>query len=50
MVSTSECMCDVAVSHRLTMLNSPEWGRLSKQVYGPGEKYHWESAWEFGTI
>jgi aldose 1-epimerase len=32
------------------MLNSPEWGRLSKQISGPGDEYHWESAWEFGTV
>jgi aldose 1-epimerase len=34
----------------LTMLNSPEWGRLDKQIFGKGEKYHWESSWTFGTI
>jgi aldose 1-epimerase len=32
------------------MLNSPEWGRLDKQIFGKGEKYHWESSWTFGTI
>ncbi|KAF1828787.1 aldose 1-epimerase [Decorospora gaudefroyi] len=31
-------------------INHPEWGRLDEQIFGPGEKYHWESAWEFGTI
>lgn len=29
---------------------SPEWGRLNKQIFGPGQKYHWESSWSFGTI
>ncbi len=28
--------------------NSPEWNR--KQVYGPGEKYSWESSWTFGVL
>ena len=32
------------------VVSSPEWGRLDKQIYGPGDKYHWESAWKFGTI
>jgi aldose 1-epimerase len=36
--------------HVLTMLNSPEWGRLRKQITGKGQKYHWESSWKFGTI
>ncbi|KAF2645116.1 aldose 1-epimeras-like protein [Massarina eburnea CBS 473.64] len=31
-------------------INHPEWGRLAKQIFGPGQKYHWESTWEFGTI
>ncbi|KAI4921820.1 hypothetical protein J4E90_000247 [Alternaria incomplexa] len=31
-------------------INHPEWGRLDKQISGPGDKYHWESSWEFGTI
>ncbi|PVH98677.1 aldose 1-epimerase [Periconia macrospinosa] len=31
-------------------INHPEWGRLDKQIFGPGQKYHWESSWEFGTI
>ncbi|CAO2648021.1 Nn.00g089430.m01.CDS01 [Neocucurbitaria sp. VM-36] len=31
-------------------INHPEWGRLGKQIYGPGDKYHWEAAWTFGTI
>jgi len=35
---------------KLILLNSPEWGRLDKQISGPGDKYHWESSWEFGTI
>ncbi len=28
--------------------DSPEWNR--KQVYGPGEKYSWESSWTFGVL
>ncbi|KAF2111647.1 aldose 1-epimerase [Lophiotrema nucula] len=31
-------------------INHPEWGRLPKQIFGPGDKYHWESSWTFGTI
>ncbi|KAF2280216.1 aldose 1-epimeras-like protein [Westerdykella ornata] len=31
-------------------INHPEWGRLDKQIFGPGDKYHWESSWTFGTI
>lgn len=31
-------------------INHPEWGRLDKQIFGPGDKYHWEAAWTFGTI
>ncbi|KAJ4305190.1 hypothetical protein N0V90_000721 [Kalmusia sp. IMI 367209] len=31
-------------------INHPEWGRLDKQIFGPGQKYHWASSWEFGTI
>ncbi|KAF1947715.1 aldose 1-epimerase [Clathrospora elynae] len=30
-------------------INHPEWGRLSKQISGPGDKYHWASSWTFGT-
>jgi len=29
-------------------INHPEWGRLDKQIFGPGQKYHWESSWTFG--
>jgi aldose 1-epimerase len=32
------------------MMNSPEWGREKKQIYGPGDEYHWEQEWTFGTI
>ncbi|KAF2006832.1 galactose mutarotase-like protein [Amniculicola lignicola CBS 123094] len=31
-------------------INHPEWGRLSKQIFGPGQKYHWESSWTFGLL
>ncbi|KAF1842099.1 aldose 1-epimerase [Cucurbitaria berberidis CBS 394.84] len=31
-------------------INHPEWGRLGKQIVGPGDKYHWEAAWSFGTV
>lgn len=31
-------------------INHPEWGRLDKQIFGPGQKYHWEGSWEFGKI
>ena len=34
----------------LMWLFSPEWGRLDKQIFGPGQKYHWESSWTFGLI
>ncbi|KAF2473391.1 aldose 1-epimerase [Lindgomyces ingoldianus] len=31
-------------------INHPEWGRLGKQLFGPGQKYHWESSWTFGVV
>ncbi|KAF2712082.1 galactose mutarotase-like protein [Pleomassaria siparia CBS 279.74] len=31
-------------------INHPEWGRLSRQIFGPGQKYHWESSWTFGLV
>ncbi|KAF2872191.1 aldose 1-epimeras-like protein [Massariosphaeria phaeospora] len=31
-------------------INHPEWGRLSHQIFGPGQKYHWESEWTFGLV
>jgi len=32
------------------VVNSPEWGRLAKQIVGPGQKYHWSASWSFGTV
>lgn len=29
---------------------SPEWGRVHNEIYGPGEKYNWESSWTFSTV
>ncbi|KAF2191139.1 aldose 1-epimerase [Zopfia rhizophila CBS 207.26] len=31
-------------------INHPEWGRLDKQIFGPGQNYHWESSWTFGLM
>ncbi|KAF2748029.1 aldose 1-epimerase [Sporormia fimetaria CBS 119925] len=31
-------------------INHPEWGRLDKQIFGPGQKYHWEASWTFGLL
>ncbi|KAI1388619.1 galactose mutarotase-like protein [Hypoxylon trugodes] len=31
-------------------INHPEWGRVEKQITGPGQKYSWESSWTFGTL
>ncbi|ORY14300.1 aldose 1-epimeras-like protein [Clohesyomyces aquaticus] len=31
-------------------INHPEWGRLKKQIFGPGQRYHWESSWTFGLV
>ncbi|KAI6087417.1 galactose mutarotase-like protein [Hypoxylon rubiginosum] len=31
-------------------INHPEWGRLDKQISGPGQKYSWESSWTFGNL
>ncbi|PSN71879.1 galactose mutarotase-like protein [Corynespora cassiicola Philippines] len=31
-------------------INNPEWGRIPHQIFGPGDKYHWESSWTFGLI
>lgn len=41
---------DVMLKLGLTMLNSPEWGRLEKQIFGPGQEYHWSADWTFGTM
>lgn len=30
-------------------INHPEWGREKAQIFGPGDKYHWESSWTFGV-
>lgn len=31
-------------------INHPEWGRLDKQIFGPGQRYDWHSSWTFGTF
>ncbi|KFY86256.1 hypothetical protein V500_07759 [Pseudogymnoascus sp. VKM F-4518 (FW-2643)] len=31
-------------------INHPEWDRLDKQIFGPGQEYSWESSWTFGTL
>ncbi|KAK3388687.1 galactose mutarotase-like domain-containing protein [Sordaria brevicollis] len=31
-------------------INHPEWGRLDKQILGPGQTYSWESSWTFGLV
>ncbi|KAJ4414340.1 hypothetical protein N0V85_003189 [Neurospora sp. IMI 360204] len=31
-------------------INHPEWGRVNKQILGPGQKYDWESSWTFGLV
>ncbi|KAI1337631.1 aldose 1-epimerase [Xylariaceae sp. FL0016] len=31
-------------------INHPEWGRLDKQITGPGKTYSWESSWTFGSL
>ncbi|CBY00123.1 similar to aldose 1-epimerase [Plenodomus lingam JN3] len=31
-------------------INHPEWGRLEKQIFGPGQEYHWSADWTFGTM
>ncbi|KAF2500086.1 galactose mutarotase-like protein [Lophium mytilinum] len=31
-------------------INHPEWGRLDRQIWGPGERYSWEAEWEFGIV
>ncbi|KAK3347693.1 galactose mutarotase-like domain-containing protein [Neurospora tetraspora] len=31
-------------------INHPEWGRVDKQILGPGQKYNWESSWTFGLV
>lgn len=50
MASTSKFNDVGWLGHELIVLNSPEWGRLKKQIFGPGDKYHWESSWTFGTL
>ncbi|KAI5920376.1 galactose mutarotase-like domain-containing protein [Camillea tinctor] len=31
-------------------INHPEWGRVDKQIAGPGDAYSWESSWTFGLL
>ncbi|KAI1451928.1 galactose mutarotase-like protein [Annulohypoxylon moriforme] len=31
-------------------INHPEWGRVEKQITGPGQTYSWESSWTFGNL
>ncbi|EAA34001.2 galactose mutarotase-like protein [Neurospora crassa] len=31
-------------------INHPEWGRVDKQILGPGEEYSWESSWTFRLV
>ncbi|KAI2467809.1 galactose mutarotase-like protein [Annulohypoxylon bovei var. microspora] len=31
-------------------INHPEWGRVEKQITGPGQAYSWESSWTFGNL
>ncbi|VBB80722.1 Putative aldose 1-epimerase [Podospora comata] len=31
-------------------INKPEWGRLEKQIFGPGERYVQETSWTFGLV
>lgn len=28
----------------------PEWDRMDKQIFGPGQTYSWESSWTFGVL
>lgn len=30
-------------------VNHPEWGRLDRQVFAPGQTYVWEAEWSFGV-
>lgn len=47
MESTSECIVTTIREQELMVLNSPEWGRLEKQIFGPGDRYRWNSTWTF---
>lgn len=31
-------------------INRPEWKRTNAQIFGPGDKYKWESSWTFGLL
>ncbi|KAK4183618.1 aldose 1-epimerase [Podospora australis] len=31
-------------------INRPEWGRLEKQIFGPGKVYSQETSWTFSTL
>ncbi|KXX79359.1 Aldose 1-epimerase [Madurella mycetomatis] len=31
-------------------INKPEWDRMDKQIFGPGQTYSWESSWTFGLL
>ncbi|KAF2834663.1 aldose 1-epimeras-like protein [Patellaria atrata CBS 101060] len=30
-------------------INHPEWNRMDKQVFGPGQLYEWDSTWAFSA-
>ncbi|KAI5864384.1 galactose mutarotase-like protein [Durotheca rogersii] len=31
-------------------INHPEWGRVDKQIIGPGQTYAWKSSWTFRNL
>ncbi|KAI0592823.1 galactose mutarotase-like domain-containing protein [Biscogniauxia sp. FL1348] len=48
-VGRSSCVAIEAQDY-VDGINHPEWGRVDKQIVGPGDTYSWESSWTFGLL
>ncbi|KAI1633817.1 galactose mutarotase-like domain-containing protein [Biscogniauxia mediterranea] len=48
-VGRSSCVAIEAQDY-VDGINHPEWGRVDKQITGPGDAYSWESSWTFGLL
>ncbi|OCL07794.1 aldose 1-epimeras-like protein [Glonium stellatum] len=48
-VTSSSCIA-IEAQDWVDGINHPEWGRLNKQIFGPGQKYEWEGSWTFGLV
>ncbi|KAI1139943.1 galactose mutarotase-like protein [Hypoxylon sp. FL0543] len=48
-VERSSCVAIEAQDY-VDGINHPEWGRVDKEITGPGQTYTWESSWTFGNL